>query len=338
MDIKENHSLKTLNTFGLDASTKYFAEVLSNEELKHLLSDESFNNIPKLILGGGSNILFTKDFDGLVIQISNNEIQIVKEEDNFVFVKASAGVVWHNLVLYCIEKNYGGIENLSLIPGKVGAAPIQNIGAYGQELKDVFYSLNGIYIDGLKEKTFFKDECRFSYRNSIFKNDLKNKFIITDIVLKLSKHPFINTSYGAIEEELKKMDLDEISIKDVSRAVCNIRISKLPDPAKVGNAGSFFKNPEIDKEEFESLKKEFPGIAGYKTSGDLIKVPAGWLIEHAGLKGKRIGNTGTHPKQALVVINYGNATGQEILNFKNFIKKTVLEKYNIELEEEVNIV
>ena len=338
MNIKENFTLKNYNTFGLDVKAKYFAEVFSNSELKELLSLDNYKSVSKFVLGGGSNILFTKNFEGLVIKISSSEIQIKKEDDDYVFVKASAGVIWHDLVLYCIERNFGGIENLSLIPGTVGAAPIQNIGAYGQELKDVFYSLDGIFKDNLEEKTFYKDECRFGYRNSIFKNELKNKFIITSVVLILSKKPVINTSYKGINEEINKRNLSAITIKDISNIVCDIRMHKLPDPADIGNAGSFFKNPEITKQKFMDLKTKFPGIIGYNTAGDMFKIPAGWLIENAGLKGKREGNTGTHPKQALVIINYGNATGKEILRFKDLIKETVLGKYGIELEEEVNIV
>jgi UDP-N-acetylmuramate dehydrogenase len=338
MNIKGNSSLKKYNTFGIDVKAKYFVEIYSKEELKELLLLQEYKNVPKFVLGGGSNILFTKDFDGLVITFSSGKIQIIDESDDNVFVQASAGVVWNDLVIFCVERNLGGIENLTLIPGKVGAAPIQNIGAYGQELKDVFYSLNGIFIDNLIEKVFYKDECEFAYRYSIFKKELKNKFIITDVTLKLNKHPIINTSYGSIEEELKKENLNKISIKDVSKAVAAIRMSKLPDPAKIGNAGSFFKNPEIKEEKFEELKNKFPDITGYHVSDNLVKVPAGWLIEYAGLKGKRFGNTGTHPKQALVIVNYGEAQGEEILEFKNFVKKTVLEKYDIKLEEEVNII
>ncbi len=337
MNIKENFSLKNYNTFGIDVKAKYFAEVFSTEELKELLSIDKYKSQSKFILGGGSNILFTGDFDGLIIKISSNEIQIIIEDNDSVFVKAAAGVNWHELVLYCVDRNFGGIENLSLIPGKVGAAPIQNIGAYGQELKEVFYSLNGIFIDDIKEKTFYKDDCKFAYRNSIFKKELKDKFIITDVTLKLNKHPLLNTSYGAIEEELKKKNLDEITIKDISKIICDIRISKLPDPAKIGNAGSFFKNPEISKEKFKDLQSKFPALVGYSISDNLVKVPAGWLIESAGLKGKRVGNTGTHPRQALVIVNYGQSDGKEILKFKSLIKKIILEKYGIELEEEVNI-
>ncbi len=337
MNIEENLSLKKYNTFGIDVKAKYFAEVFSIEELKELLSLEKYKNLPKFILGGGSNILFTKDFNGLVITFSSGEIQVEGEDDDYVFVRASAGVIWHRLVLYCIDRNYGGIENLSLIPGKVGAAPIQNIGAYGQELKDVFYSLNGIFIENLEEKIFYKDECQFAYRNSIFKKELKNKFIITDVALKLNKHPIVNTSYGAIEEGLKKRNITEVTIKDVSEVVCDIRMSKLPDPSKIGNSGSFFKNPEITNKRFEELKSKFPGMVGYNIPDGMVKIAAGWLIEQAGLKGKRVGNTGTHPKQALVIVNYGNATGQEILEFKDFVKNSILEKYGIELEEEVNV-
>ena len=337
MDIKQNFSLINNNTFGIDVKAKYFAEVFSIDELKELLSLEKYGSLSKFILGGGSNILFTRDFNGLVIKISSAEIKIIKEDEESVFVKANAGVNWNELVLYCIDRDFGGIENLSLIPGKVGAAPIQNIGAYGQELKDVFYSLNGIFIDNLEERIFYKDECRFAYRNSIFKKELKNKFIITDVTLKLNKRPVPNTSYGTIEEELKKKNLNKITIKDISKIVCDIRMSKLPDPSKIGNAGSFFKNPEISKEKFKELVNKFPDIIGYNTADNMVKVPAGRLIENAGLKGKRIGNTGTHYKQALVIVNYGNATGEEIFEFKNLIKKTIFEKYNIELEEEVNI-
>ncbi len=337
MDILENFSLRNLNTFGIDVKAKYFARVSSTEELKKLLPADNFLNTRKLVLGGGSNILFTGNFEGLVITFISDKVQVVDKTKDNTFIEASAGMIWNDLVIYCVKQNFGGIENLSLIPGKVGAAPIQNIGAYGQELKDVFYSLKGIFIKDLKEKVFYKDECQFGYRNSVFKKELKDKFIITDVTLKLNNDPIPNTSYGAVEEELKKRNLNKITIGDVSRAVSDIRMSKLPDPAKVGNAGSFFKNPEIAKDKFEILKNEFPGIIGYNISDSKVKVPAGWLIENAGLKGKRVGNTGTHAKQALVIVNYGEATGEEILEFKDFIKKTISDKYGIELEEEVNV-
>lgn len=337
MIIKENFSLKNLNTFGIDVKAKFFAS-LKNEEVKDVLLSQKFKDIPKLILGGGSNILFTKDFNGLVIQLSSEEIKILKENSDNIFIEADAGVIWHELVLFCVNKNFGGIENLSLIPGKAGAAPIQNIGAYGQELKDTFHSLKGFFIENGEEKIFYEDECNFGYRNSIFKKQLKNKFVITSITLKLNKNPVPNISYGAVEEELKKQNLEKITIKDVSNAVCKIRMSKLPDPKEIGNAGSFFKNPEIAVEEFKNLKEKFPDITGYKTSDNLIKIPAGWLIEKSGLKGKKIGDTGTHKKQALVIVNYGNADGREIVKFKNFIKNEIFKNFGIELEEEVNVI
>ena len=338
MKIQENFSLKNFNTLGIEVSAKYFVEVYSNDELKSTLSDPSFKEYQKLILGGGSNILFTKNFDGIIIKLNSNEISIIEESENEVVVKASAGVVWHELVLFCVERNFGGIENLSLIPGTVGAAPIQNIGAYGQEIKDTFKILKGIFTDNLKEKTFQKEECGFGYRNSIFKSKLKNKFIIIDVSLTLSKHPALNISYGSIKEELNKLGKENISVGDVSRVICDIRRSKLPDPEEIGNAGSFFKNPEVSKNKFEMLKEKYPNIVGYKLNDDKIKIPAGWLIEQSGLKGKRIGNTGTHVNQALVIVNYGNATGEEILNFKDHVKNEIVKRFGIELEEEVNVV
>lgn len=338
MIVKENFSLKNLNTFGVDVKTDFFISIKNNEDLKKVFLSGKFKHIPKLILGGGSNILFTKDFKGLIIQLSSNEIKMVEENNDHVFIEASAGVIWHDLVLFCVNKNFGGIENLSLIPGKTGAAPIQNIGAYGQELKDTFYSLKGILINDGTEEIFYKDDCDFGYRSSIFKKELKNKFAITDITLKLNKHPVLNTSYGAVEEELKKLNKKKISIKDVSDVVCKIRMSKLPDPKEIGNAGSFFKNPEIPIKRFENLREKYPEITGYKISDGLIKISAGWLIEKVGLKGIKIGNTGTHKKQALVIVNYGNADGEEILKFKDFIKSEVFKSFEIELEEEVNVI
>ncbi len=338
MKIQENFSLKKYNTFGIDVKAKVFVEVYSTDELKTILSDSNYKKENKLILGGGSNILFTKNYDGLVIKINSNEISMVDETEDEIIIQASAGVVWHELVLFCVERNFGGIENLSLIPGTVGAAPIQNIGAYGKELKDTFKSLKGIFTDNLKEKIFIKDECEFGYRNSIFKSKLKNKFIITDVSLTLSKHPVLNISYGSIKEELNKLGKENISVGDVSRVVCDIRRSKLPDPEEIGNAGSFFKNPEVTTNKFEKLKEKYPNIVGYKLKNSKMKIPAGWLIEQSGLKGKRIGNTGTHINQALVIVNYGNATGEEILKFKDHVKNEIVKRFGIELEEEVNVV
>ena len=338
MQIHQNYSLKKHNTFGLEVSCKHYAEVENENEIKQLLSEARFKNVSKLIIGGGSNILFTKDFDGLVINQISNKIRVVSEDEKYAFVSAEAGVIWHELVLFCINKNLGGIENLSLIPGKVGAAPIQNIGAYGQELKDVFHSLKGIYLNDLSEMNFNNAECEFGYRESIFKKELKNKFVITEVTFRLNKNPQLNTSYGAIEEELTKLKKDNLSIKDVSDIVCKIRMSKLPDPQLLGNAGSFFKNPEVSVEEYDLLKSKFNDLPGYKISEERMKIPAGWLIEKCGFKGKRFGNVGVHEKQALVIVNYGNGKPQEILELKDKIKNEVKLKFDIQLQEEVNLV
>jgi UDP-N-acetylmuramate dehydrogenase len=332
-----NYSLKNHNTFGIEVSCKYFAEVNNNLEIKQLLSEQRFKNFQKLVLGSGSNILFTKDFNGLVITQASNRINITSEDDDYVFVNVSSGVIWHECVLFCVNNNFGGIENLSLIPGKVGAAPVQNIGAYGQELKDVFYSLKGIYLDDLKEVELNNSDCEFAYRDSIFKRELKDKFIITEVTLQLTKNPKLNTSYGTIREELGKLNKSNLTIKDVSDAVGMIRMNKLPDPKKFGNAGSFFKNPEIATEKYNLLKKKILDLPGYKISDRLIKIPAGWLIEKCGFKGKSFGNVGVHEKQALVIVNYGNGKPEEIITLKNLIKDTVRDKFEIQLNEEVNI-
>jgi len=338
MNVSKNISLKPYNTFGIDVKAKFFSEIRSELQLKKILSFHEFNSIPKLIIGGGSNILLTKDFDGLVLKISIPEIEIISEDEETVTVKAGAGIIWHALVLFCIERNFGGIENLSLIPGTVGAAPIQNIGAYGQELKDVFENLGGFFLSNSKSAMFTKEECRFGYRNSIFKNELKDKFIITHVTIRLSKNPVVNIEYGNVKNEIERMRLNNIGIKEVSDIICRIRLSKLPDPAKIGNAGSFFKNPEISEERFLQLKEKYNDIAGFNLGNSKVKVPAGWLIESCGWKGKVVGNTGAHSKQALVLVNYGDATGQEILNLSREIKESVFQKFGIELREEVNIV
>ena len=338
MQIYNNYTLKNHNTFGISVSCSSFAEVESNLELKELLSEQRFKNMQKLILGSGSNILFTKDFDGLVIAQTSNKITIQSETNDHVFISAEAGVIWHDLVMYCVNKNLGGIENLSLIPGKVGAAPIQNIGAYGQELKDVFHSLKGVHLDDLSEVEMLNPDCKFGYRNSIFKNELKDKFIITEVTLRLDKTPKLNANYWAIKEELSKTDKTNLTIKDVSEIVCKIRKSKLPDPQILGNAGSFFKNPEISFELHIGLKRKYNDLPGYVIPADKIKIPAGWLIEKCGFKGKRFGNVGVHEKQALVIVNYGGGTGDEVLKLKDQIKAEVKNRFMIDLEEEVNIV
>lgn len=338
MIIQENYSLKNLNTFRIDAQAKYFAEVSSVEELKEILTRNDFKNIPKLILGGGSNILLTKDFNGLVISYTDNEIKILSEDSSSVLIEAGAGAVWHDLVLFAIERNLGGIENLSLIPGKVGAAPIQNIGAYGQEIKDTFVSLKAVNINTGELKEFTNNACRFGYRDSIFKRELKGEFIIVSILLKLNKEPELNINYGSVKEELEKLNLEKITVKNVSEVICGIRLSKLPDPKKIGNAGSFFKNPEVSKSKLEELQKKYPDMPSYPAGECKFKIPAGWLIEKAGLKGKREGNVGTHIKQALVLVNYGGAKGEDVLKFKDYIKSEVKRLFNVELEEEVNII
>ena len=337
MKTVKNISLKKLNTFGVDVKSKYFVEINSEEELKQVLNSEEYSNHKKLILGSGSNILFTKDFDGLVIKNSISGIKLLDEDNNNVIVEAGAGVIWEELVQYCVDRNYGGIENLSYIPGTVGAAPIQNIGAYGQELEETFYELNGIYVDSCKTKSFNKSECSFSYRNSIFKNELKNKFIITSVRLKLNKNPNVNLSYNPVKKEVEKRNIKHPTIKDFREILIDIRKSKLPDPNILGNAGSFFKNPIITKQKFKILKEEHLDLKHFFVDEDNVKIPAAWLIEKCGWKGKRIGNTGTHKIQPLVIVNFGDASGKEIYEISKIIKNDVNKNFDISLENEVNI-
>lgn len=336
MNIQENFSLKNYNTFGVEAKAKYFAEVTSVEELKKTLQ---ISNSPILLLGGGSNILFTKDFDGLVIKLNLKGISEKISDENYVLVTAKAGENWHDFVQFTISKNYGGLENLSLIPGNVGTCPIQNIGAYGTEIKDHFVSCKALNLENLEIEELTLEQCKFGYRDSIFKTSVKGKYIILEVTFKLTtKNHHIKTEYGAISTELKNLGIENPTIQDVAKAVINIRQSKLPNPAEIGNAGSFFKNPTIPLEQFEKLKEFFPEIQGYP-NGNFVKVPAGWLIENAGWKGKQIGNVASHKLQALVIINAtGEATGKEIYDFSTMIIDSVKEKYGIELEREVNIV
>ena len=338
MNIKENISLKELNSFHLDVKTKLFVEVFSEDEIGEILSQEPFCALPKLILGGGSNILFTKDFDGIVIKNSIPGIKVSNENDHEIYIEAGSGMLWNDLVRFCVKKNYGGIENLSLIPGTVGAAPIQNIGAYGQELKDVFYSLKGISLEDISLKIYSKNECEFGYRDSIFKRELKGRFYITSVIVRLNKNPNVNLNYSALKEEFQKMDLNEITIRDVSEVVCKIRRSKLPNPDDLGNAGSFFKNPEISEELYLKLGKEFYDLNGHKLKSGNYKISAAWLIDKCSWKGKSFGNAGVHAKQPLVLVNLSNASGIEILDLSRRIKKSVFEKFGIMLEEEVNLV
>jgi UDP-N-acetylmuramate dehydrogenase len=333
----QNQSLKNLNTFGVEAKAKLFAEVISEDELVKLLLDEKLKSKRKFVLGGGSNILFTKDFDGLLIKVSISGIKVIDEDNDSLLVEAGAGVIWDELVKYCVERNFGGIENLALIPGTVGAAPIQNIGAYGQELAYTFVSLNGVFIGTGEQKIFSKNECNFSYRSSIFKEELKNKFVVTSVRLNLKKNPKPNLTYKALSDFLAKNGISYPTIKEVSSAVAEIRKSKLPDPQKVGNAGSFFKNPVVGEDSFRKLKAEYSGIYSFPSESGQIKISAGWLIEKCGWKGKRVGDVGTSPDHALVICNFGNASGTEILEFAMRIKEEVANKFEIILEEEVNI-
>ena len=336
MHIQNNISLKPYNTFGIDVNAKHFVSVSDIDDLKQILSSKNYPN--KLVLGGGSNMLLTKDFDGLVIHINLKGISIISENDNTVIVKANAGENWHNFVLWCIENDYGGIENLSLIPGNVGTAPIQNIGAYGVELKDVFESCEAISIETKSLQSFSKSDCSFGYRNSIFKQKAKGKYIITSVYFKLSKQNHnLNINYGAISSELNMMKVSHPTIQDVSKAVISIRESKLPNPKEIGNSGSFFKNPVISKTLFNTLLENFEDIPSYPVSKQEVKVPAGWLIEKAGFKGKRFGNYGVHKNQALVLVNYDDAKGIDILNLSKLIQKTVHRLFGISIEAEVNI-
>ena len=338
MEILKNISLKKFNAFGIDAKANAFGNVENENDLLEVLNNSDYKSFKKLILGGGSNILFTKDYDGLILKNSIPGIKISDEDEKYIVVESGAGVIWNDLVKFCVDNNYGGIENLALIPGTVGAAPIQNIGAYGEELSETFFELDGINCENLEQETLKKSDCNFGYRNSIFKNELKNKFFVTKVRLILSKNPVVKTEYGNVKDELLKTGKTEFTIKDVSKAISKIRTEKLPDPKVLGNAGSFFKNLEIQVEEFDLLKEKFPDAKGYTLSENKIKVPAAWLIEKAGWKGLRKGNVGTHKVHALVIVNYGGATGEEVLHFAKEIKKSVYENFGIVLEEEVNIV
>lgn len=341
LTILENYPLKQLNTFGINVRARYFVEIFSLDEIKEFFKDPVKNKLPLLILGGGSNILFTKNFDGVVMKINIRGKNIVNENSDYKYLKAGAGENWNDLVIFGIKNNLGGIENLSLIPGCVGAAPMQNIGAYGVELKDVFFELEAYMIETGEIKKFSAKMCHFGYRESIFKNELKGKCIIVSVTFELKKNHILNTSYGAIEEELKIMEVKKPDIQTVSEAVCRIRRSKLPDPAVIGNAGSFFKNPMVTLEHYRELKFKFKDLVAYPVGENenlKWKLAAGWLIEKAGWKGKRFNNFGVHEKQALVLANYGNANGQQILELSEKIMIDIKEKFGVDLEREVNVV
>lgn len=338
MQILQNHSLKQYNTFGIECFASKFVEVTTADELKKVLLDPELKDDQKYILGGGSNILLTQDFNGLIVKNSIGGSKIIHEDDKHIYIKVGAGEVWHNFVMKSIDNNWAGIENLSLIPGTVGAAPMQNIGAYGVEIKEVFIELEAMFYDG-RTQVFTKDECNFGYRESIFKHDLKGKCIITSVTLRLNKTPDFKVSYGAIQEVLKKNNITNLTIKAVSDAVIEIRQSKLPDPNEIGNAGSFFKNPEVPNSEFEKIRADHPEMPSYPASiPNHTKIPAGWLIEQSGWKGKTIGNIGVHKNQALVLVNYGGGSGNDIYQLALDVKASVKEKFGVDINPEVNII
>ena len=337
MDIIKNKSLKSYNTFGIDCNSSFFARINTLKDLEELYQHPLFKSQKKLILGGGSNILFTSNYEGLVIKNEIKGIEIKKETNDVVEVKIGAGVNWHEFVTYAVNNKWGGVENMSLIPGNCGTAPMQNIGAYGVEIKDTFISLNAYEIETGETVSFDRKKCDFGYRESVFKNDLKDQYIILDITLRLQKKPILNTKYGDINNTLIKNNISKPTIKDVSNAVIEIRTSKLPNPKEIGNAGSFFKNPIIQQDQFKELKTKFPEIVSYPVNEKQVKLAAGWLIEKAGWKGKDFGDFGVHKKQSLVLVNYNNASGKEIFDLSQDILEDVYQKFQVKLEREVNI-
>ena len=340
--IEANFPLKSLNTFHCTAFARFLSPFRSLSELEDLVREgrslKDTRNLPIFILGGGSNILLTKNMDAVVAKNEVMGIDVVHEDQDHVFVKVGAGENWHGFVQHCISRNWSGLENLSLIPGCVGASPIQNIGAYGVEMKEVFESLSAFHLTENKVYSFSANDCEFGYRDSVFKNKFKNQFAIIDVTFRLNKNPLFNTSYGAIEQELNRMGAKELSIAAISQAVINIRRSKLPDPQELGNAGSFFKNPRISTTELQEIRKQFAGIPTFPLDEESVKVPAAWLIEQCGWKGYRKGDAGCHATQPLVLVNYGNATGKEIYDLSEEILQSVRKKFGITLEREVNIV
>lgn len=339
INIQEQISLQPFNTFGIDVTAKYFTVVESKAALLELLQLPVFQSEKHILLGAGSNVLFTQDFDGLVIKNEIKGISVVEENETMVVVEVGAGEIWHDFVLYAIDKNWGGIENLSLIPGTMGAAPMQNIGAYGVEIKEVIKKVSAVEIASGEEKIFTNEDCQFGYRESIFKHEHKNKFIISSVTLRLTKtNHTINVSYGGLLDSPHIKDKETITIQDVSAAVIEIRRSKLPDPVQIGNAGSFFKNPVIETESYNSLQKNYPTIPGFKVNDIETKVPAAWLIEQTGWKGKTIGNVGVHKNQPLVLVNFGGGRGDEILSLAKQVQHSVTEKFGVKLQLEVNVV
>ena len=338
MQIHTQVDLFPYNTFGIHHKAKYFTEIHSVEDAQALFVMDLFKSNRYLFLGGGSNLLFTKDFDGLVIKVAINGKEIIREDENTIILKVGSGESWHDVVRYCVDKNWGGVENLSLIPGTVGAAPIQNIGAYGVEIEKNIFEVETIEISTGKLKIFTHDECHFGYRESVFKTKLKDQFLISSITLTLTKkNHLLHVSYGAITDTLQQNEIKNISIRDVSDAVIQIRSSKLPDPKKIGNAGSFFKNPSIQNDLHDFLKIQYPSMPSFPTQNSLVKISAAWLIEQCGWKGKKLNNIGVHQHQALVLVNYGGGSGEEIWNLAMKIQASVNEKFGIILQPEVNV-
>ncbi len=335
--IESDVSLKNFNTFGIDVSSKLFSQAENEDHVRNVIQSTEFINNASLILGGGSNLLFTKDFDGIVLRNHLQGIEVIEDAKEYVLVKVGGGVVWHEFVLYCIKKGWHGIENLSLIPGNVGASPMQNIGAYGVEIKEVFYELEAIHLKTGEIHYFNNSDCNFGYRESIFKNKLKDQYLISRVIYKLLKKGNYTISYGAIEKQLESMGVQELSAKSISDAVIAIRQSKLPDPKKIGNSGSFFKNPIVNQSTYDLVKSNFPNVVAYPAGEGFMKLAAGWLIEEAGWKGKTYGNYGVHKNQALVLVNYGGASGKKIYDLSSEILVSIKEKFGVNLEREVNI-
>lgn len=338
MNIIENYPLLKLNTFGIDVKAKYFTSINTINELIEVTKTNVFKDLELLILGGGSNILFTKDFDGLVILNNIKGKEIIDQNQQSIFLKIGAGENWHELVMYCVDNGWGGIENLSLIPGNTGTAPMQNIGAYGVEIKETFIELEALEISSGKIVKFNNSDCEFGYRESVFKNKMKNQYIILNITLELKKNPVLNINYGDVKAILESQNIKNPGIKEVSNAIISIRQSKLPDPKKIGNSGSFFKNPIVSLNQLELIKKKYPNVVNYEINENEFKIAAGWLIERAGWKGKKFNNYGIHEKQALVLVNYGLANGMEIFELSEKIILDIKDKFGIKLEREVNII
>lgn len=338
MEILSNYPLQSLNTFGFSVDAKFFAPVASLSEVGEALEFANQKQVPVMVLGGGSNVMFTKDFDGLILKYENDSVDVISETEGHVYIKAGAGLNWDQLVAYCVDRGWGGLENLSLIPGNVGASPIQNIGAYGAEMRDHFESLEYLRFESDTTSIFHTKDCQFGYRDSIFKNALKSKGLILNVTFKLDKKPVFNTSYGTISQELEAMGVKDPDLKTLRQAVINIRRSKLPDPDEIGNAGSFFKNPEVNASKHQELKKRFPNLVSFALENGRYKLAAGWLIDQCGWKGFRDGDAGVHAKQALVLVNYEKANGKQLFDLSEKVLQSVKVKFGVELEREVNVV